>query len=95
MLEIVRGPEAPDDDLRCARPELGLAASLSLAARLRGALASALADADHGGTVFEALDSLPADEAARAAELRREFEHVLAALSGRRLTGGGAGALPS
>ncbi len=84
MLEIVRGPEASADCMRAAPPELGLAASLCLAARVRGAFTSALVDVEHGGGVFEMLESLPADEAARAAELRREFGRVLAALSERQ-----------
>ena len=95
MLNIVGGREKSADDQRGGRPELGLAESLCLAARMRGALTSALVDAEHGGGVFEALESLPADAAARAAELRREFERVLAALSETRRAGDGAGALPS
>ncbi len=87
MLEIMHGPQAPADSMRAARPELGLTASLCLAARVRGALTSALADAEHGGGIFEMLESLPADEAARAAELRREFGHVLAALSEKQRAG--------
>ena len=88
MLEFARGPGSPVARTRAAHPELGLAASLSLAARLQGALTSVLADAWHGGGIFEALESLPADEAARAAELRREFGRVLAALSeGRQAHG--------
>ena len=82
MLEVADGAGSPVS--RAGHPELGLATSLSLAARMRGALSSALADAEHGGGIFEALESLPADEAARAAELRREFGRVLAALAAKR-----------
>jgi hypothetical protein len=87
MLEIMRGPESPIDETCAAHPELGFTASLCLAARVRGALTSALADAEHGGGVYEMLESLPADEAARTAELRREFERVLAALSRKQQAG--------
>jgi hypothetical protein len=87
MLEIMRGPEAPVDEVPAAHPELGFTATLCLAARVRGALTSALADAEHGGGVFEMLESLPADEAARVADLRREFERVLAALSKKQQAG--------
>jgi hypothetical protein len=81
-----------------ARPdaaELGLAESLCLAARVKGALATALTDSGAGGGIFEAIDSLPADEAARVAELRREFERVLAALSQRPGPAADPGARPS
>jgi len=84
MLEFADGAGAPVARTRAGHPELGLAMSISLAARMRGALSSALADAWHGGGIFEALESLPADEAARAAELRREFGRVLAALADKR-----------
>jgi len=84
MLEVTNGAGASVASTRAGHPELGLATSLSLAARLRGALTSALADTWRGGGIFEALESLPADEAARVAELRREFGRVLEALSERR-----------
>ena len=61
MLEVADGAGSPVARPRAGHPELGLSMSLSLAARMRGALTSALADAWHGGGVFEALESLPAD----------------------------------
>ena len=94
MLKFAGVGGSPVARARGGHPELGLATSLCLAARLRGALASALADAWHGGGIFDALESLPSDEAARAADLRREFGRVLAALSeGPR--GPGPGVRPS
>ena len=78
-----------------AATELGLAESLCLAARVKGALATALTDPGLGCGIFEAIESLPADEAARVAELRREFERVLAALSQKPNPAGDAGARPS
>ena len=92
MLDFVQGPAAPETRVP---PERGHAGSLCLAARLRDAVASALSDADRGGAALGFLESLPADEAARVAELRRELEAVLAALHRGGRTGRGPGPLPA
>ena len=92
MLELVT--ESAEPDKAGPAPPLGLTGSLCFAARLRDVLTSSVPEVESSGEVFGALDSLPADEAARVAELRREFEAVLAALSAKKGAPPGPADLP-